>query len=98
MPFIAFSMGRAGQGFWRNALMSLAATLKMVLMLSLLAGFFILQNVLLASLAFVEDKVEVVAYVENTATQDQVDTLIASTQAMPQVTSVEFITRDEALE
>ena len=53
--------------------MSLAATLTMVLMLLLLAGFFILQNVLLASLAFVEQKVEVVAYVENTATQDQVD-------------------------
>ena len=55
IPFVVFSMRRAWQGFWRNALMSLAATLTMVLMLSLLAGFFILQNVLLASLAFVED-------------------------------------------
>ncbi len=36
---------RAWQGFWRNALMSLAATLTMVLMLLLLAGFFVLQNV-----------------------------------------------------
>ena len=59
IPFVAFSMGRAWQGFWRNALMSLAATLTMVLMLTLLAGFFILQNVLLASLSFVEQKVEV---------------------------------------
>ncbi len=98
IPFVVFSMRRAWQGFWRNALMSMAATLTMVLMLSLLAGFFILQNVLLASLSFVEQKVEVVAYVENTATQDQVDTLIATTQAMPQVSEVEFITRDEALE
>jgi cell division transport system permease protein len=98
IPFVVFSMRRAWQGFWRNALMSMAATLTMVLMLSLLAGFFILQNVLLASLSFVEQKVEVVAYVENTATQDQVDTLIATTRAMPQVSEVEFITRDEALE
>ena len=98
IPFVVFSMRRAWQGFWRNALMSMAATLTMVLMLSLLAGFFILQNVLLASLSFVEQKVQVVAYVENTATQDQVDTLIASTQAMPEVAEVEFITRDEALE
>jgi cell division transport system permease protein len=97
IPFVVFSMRRAWQGFWRNALMSMAATLTMVLMLSLLAGFFILQNVLLASLSFVEGKVEVVAYVENTATQDQVDTLIATTRAMPEVESVEFITRDEAL-
>ena len=57
--------------------MSLAATLTMVLMLLLLAGFFVLQNVLLASLSFVEQKVEVVAYVENNATQTRSTTLVA---------------------
>ncbi|HEX5826861.1 MAG TPA: permease-like cell division protein FtsX [Candidatus Limnocylindrales bacterium] len=98
IPFVVFSMRRAWQGFWRNALMSLAATLTMVLMLLLLAGFFILQNVLLASLSFVEQKVEVVAYLENTATDDQVQTLISDTEAMPAVASVEFVSRDEALE
>jgi cell division transport system permease protein len=98
IPFVLFSIGRAWQGFWRNALMSLAATLTMVLMLLLLAGFFILQNVLLASLSFVEQKVEVVAYVENTATQDQVDELVARIEAMPETASVEYITRDVALE
>ena len=97
IPFVAFSIGRAWQGFWRNALMSLAATLTMVLMLTLLAGFFILQNVLLASLAFVEQKVEVVAYVQNNATQHQVDDLVARIDAMPQTASVEFISREEAL-
>jgi cell division transport system permease protein len=98
ITFVLFSMGRAWQGFWRNALMSLAATLTMVLMLLLLAGFFILQNVLLASLSFVEQKVEVVAYVETTATDDQVDDLIARVGAMPETASIEFISRDEALE
>ena len=98
IPFVLFSMRRAWQGFWRNALMSLAATLTMVLMLVLLAGFFILQNVLLASLSFVEQKVEVVAYVQQTATDDQVETLIASTETMPQVASVEFVSREQALE
>jgi cell division transport system permease protein len=97
IPFVVFSMRRAWQGFWRNALMSLAATLTMVLMLLLLAGFFILQNVLLASLSFVEQKVEVVAYVQNTATADQVQLLVDRTKAMPQVASVEFVSRDEAL-
>ena len=53
IAFVLFSIRRAWQGFWRNALMSLSATLTMVLMLSLLAGFFVLQNVLLASLSFV---------------------------------------------
>jgi cell division transport system permease protein len=98
IPFVLFSMRRAWQGFWRNALMSMAATLTMVLMLVLLAGFFILQNVLLASLSFVEQKVEVVAYVQQTATDDQVRTLITDTEAMPQVASVEFVSREQALE
>src|SRR3954463_9051902 len=78
--------------------MSLAATLTMVLMLTLLAGFFVLQSVLLASLSFVEQKVDVRAYVENTATDDQVHDLVARIGAMPQTASVQFITRDEALE
>ncbi|MEO5964156.1 MAG: permease-like cell division protein FtsX [Candidatus Limnocylindrales bacterium] len=98
IPFVLFSLKRAWQGFWRNALMSLAATLTMVLMLLLLAGFFILQNVLLASLSFVEQKVEVVAYVLNTATDAQVDTLVAKVSAMPEVASVEFVSREEALD
>ena len=97
LRFIAFSLTRAWQGFWRNAVMSIAATLTMVLMLLLLAGFFILQNVLLASLSFVEQKVEVVAYVENTATPDQVADLVKSIKALPETRSEEFVTRDEAL-
>jgi cell division transport system permease protein len=97
ITFVVFSFRRAWQGFWRNALMSLAATLTMVLMLLLLSGFFILQNVLLASLSYVEQKVEVVAYVENTATQDQVDALVATVDAMPESASVEFVSREEAL-
>jgi cell division transport system permease protein len=95
--FVLFSIRRAWQGFWRNAVMSIAATLTMVLMLTLLSGFFVLQNVLLASLSFVEQKVEVVAYVQNTATQDQIDTLVAKVKEMPEVSSVEFISRDQAL-
>ena len=62
ISFLFFSIRRAWQGFWRNALMSLAATATMVLMLLLLAGFFIIQAGLLAGLEFTEQKVEVVAY------------------------------------
>ena len=61
ISFVVFSVQRAWQGFWRNALMSLAATATMVLMLLLLAGFWIIQTGLLAGLEFTEQKVEVVA-------------------------------------
>ena len=40
ITFLFFSIKRAWEGFWRNALMSLAATATMVLMLILLAGFW----------------------------------------------------------
>ena len=72
ISFLFFSVKRAWQGFWRNALMSLAATATMVLMLLLLAGFCIIQTGLLAGLQFTEQKVEVVAYLQPTATDAQV--------------------------
>ena len=98
MSFLFFSIRRAWQGFWRNALMSLAATATMVLMLLLLAGFFIIQAGLLAGLQFTEQKVEVVAYLESTATDAQVATLQAKIDAMPEVDTVTYITRDVALQ
>ena len=52
--------------------MSLAATATMVLMLLLLAGFWIIQTGLLAGLDFTEQKVEVVAYLQPTRPPPQV--------------------------
>ena len=98
ISFLFFSIRRAWQGFWRNALMSMAATATMVLMLLLLAGFFIIQAGLLAGLQFTEQKVEVVAYLESTATDAQVATLQAKIEAMPEVDTVTYITRDVALQ
>lgn len=98
ISFLFFSVKRAWQGFWRNALMSLAATATMVLMLLLLAGFWIIQTGLLAGLEFTEQKVEVVAYLQPNATASQVGTLQASIEAMPEVDTVAYINRDLALE
>ena len=97
ISFLFFSIRRAWQGFWRNALMSLAATATMVLMLLLLAGFFIIQTGLLAGLEFTEQKVEVVAYLQPNVTDRQVTTLQAELEAMPEVDTVAYIDRDLAL-
>ena len=96
--FILFSLRRAWQGFWRNAVMSFAATATMVLMLLLLAGFWIVQTGLLAGLQFTEQKVEVVAYLHTNASPQQTDLLIERVEALPEVESVTFVSRDEALE
>jgi len=98
ISFVVFSLKRAWQGFWRNAVMSLAATATMVLMLLLLAGFWIIQTGLLAGLEFTEQKVEVVAYLQPNVTDNQVATLKADLEAMPAVDAVSFISRDVALD
>jgi cell division transport system permease protein len=96
--FIAFSLKRAWQGFWRNALMSLAATATMVLMLLLLAGFWIIHTGLGAALDFTESKVNIEAKLADNAAEVQVQELTARVAAMPEVAGVEFISRDEALQ
>jgi cell division transport system permease protein len=98
LAFLFFSLKRAWQGFWRNAVMSLAATATMVLMLLLLAGFWIIQTGLLAGLEFTEQKVEVVAYLQPNATATQIDALAAEIARRPDVATVEVVTRDKALE
>jgi len=96
--FIAFSLRRAWQGFWRNAVMSIAATATMVLMLLLLAGFWILNTGLLAGLEYTESKVNIVADLQDNATEGQVRDLVARVEAMPEVLRVDSISRDEALQ
>ena len=98
VAFLYFSIKRAWQGFWRNAVMSFAATATMVLMLLLLAGFWIIQTGLLAGLQFTEEKVQVVAYLQQNATEAQINDLAAEIQRRPDVESVDVVTRDTALQ
>ena len=96
--FLAFSLSRAWQGFWRNGAMSLAATATMTLMLLLLSGFFIVQNGLLAGLQFVEQKVEVVADLRATASDAEIEQLRLRIGALPEVRDVTFVSREAALQ
>jgi len=100
--FLAFSVGRALQGIRRNALMSLAAIATMVLMLLLLAGFWLLQAGLTAGVAYVEEKVEVVADLRDVPGAEavlvvQAQALAAEVAAMPEVRAVRYVSKDEAL-
>jgi cell division transport system permease protein len=97
ISFVLFSLTRAWQGFWRNAVMSLAATATMVLMLLLLAGFWIIQTGLLAGLQFTEQKVEVVGYLQPNAQVNQIEALQAQLEQMPEVASVAYVDRETAL-
>ncbi len=100
--FLAFSVGRALHGIRRNALMSLAAIATMALMLLLLAGFWLLQAGLTAGVAYVEEKVEIVADLRDIAGAEailvvQAQAVAADVAALPQVRAVRYVSKDEAL-
>jgi cell division transport system permease protein len=97
LSFLFFSISRAWQGFWRNIAMSLAATATMTLMLLLLAGFWIIQAGFLASLSYVEDKVGVVADLEDGARSSELTALQSDLRALPEVREVEYVSKAEAL-
>jgi cell division transport system permease protein len=97
LSFLFFSIARAWQGFWRNAAMSLAATATMTLMLLLLAGFWIIQAGFLASLSYVEDKVGVVADLNDGISAAKLQDLETRLGALPEVKSVEYTSKEQAL-
>jgi cell division transport system permease protein len=94
--FVGFSLVRAWQGFWRNAMMSLAATATVVLMLVLLAALFIVISGLNSGLEFVENKVGVTAELEDGLQAAQIDNLVDMVEALPGVTAVTYVSPDEA--
>ncbi|MBI3750288.1 MAG: ABC transporter permease [Chloroflexi bacterium] len=98
LAFLGFSVQRAWQGFWRNAAMSLAATATMTLMLMLLAGFWVVQAGLLAGLDFAEQKVQVVADLVDDTPQTAISDLERQLTAMPEVRTVDYVSKEEALQ
>ncbi len=98
LRFLLFSLRRAWDGFWRNAVMSLAATVTMTLMLLMLAGLVIGLSGLDAGLRFVEQKVEVQAFIADGTPQPKIDALVAQVRALPEVSQVEYIDKAQALQ
>ena len=98
LRFIAFSVVRAWQGFWRNAMMSLAATSTVVLMLVLLSGLFIVLGGLDSGLRYIESKVGVTARLIDNLPRAEVETLKADILALPGVKSVDYVSPEKALE
>ena len=96
--FIGFSVVRAWQGFWRNAMMSLAATATVILMLVLLSALFLVISGLNAGLEFIESKVAVTARLEDDLSEAELDRLVGEVGGMPGVASVDYVSPDEAME
>jgi len=98
LRFVAFSVVRAWQGFWRNAMMSLAATATVVLMLVLLSGLFIVRGGLQSGLQYIESKVGVTAHLVDDLPREQLDALMADIRTLPGVAKVIYVSPELALE
>ena len=96
--FIGFAVIRAWQGFWRNAMMSLAATATVILMLILLSGLFIVISGLNSGLEFIEDKVGVTAQLVDGLTQAQTDELVAYSESLDGVRAVTYVSPEMAMD
>jgi cell division transport system permease protein len=70
----------------------------MVLMLSLLAGLLIVSSSIQVGLDTIEEKVEVLAFINIGVTDERVEALRAEVEALPEVASVTYTTTAQALE
>ena len=96
MTRVTYVLVAAGQGFWRNPVMSLASTLTVTLMLLLFAFFFATDRGLQAAVAILESKVELQLFLEDDAKVSDILALKARIEADPAVARVDYVTKDEA--
>jgi cell division transport system permease protein len=96
--FVAFSMVRAWQGFWRNAMMSLAATATVVLMLILLSGLFIVLGGLNSGLEFIESKVGVTARLREQLPDAEREALTADVLTLEGVSGAAYVSPEVAMD
>ncbi len=88
----------AWQGFWRNPVMSVAATLTVSLMLLLFAFFIVTDRGLQAAVSALESKVELVLFLDDAARPSDVLALKARIEKDPAVSRVDYVTKAQALE
>ncbi|HET6381173.1 MAG TPA: permease-like cell division protein FtsX [candidate division Zixibacteria bacterium] len=98
LRFIAFSVVRAWQGFWRNAMMSLAATATVILMLVLLSGLFIVIAGLNSGLEFIESKVGVTARLVGDLPESQRRIFLDYAESLDGVEKVVYVSPEMAME
>ena len=84
-------------GFIRNGFISLSAVLIMTITLFVAASLMISGAALNAVLNDLTNKVDVTVYFTTDATYDQIMQISQSVSSLPEVASVNYVTRDQAL-
>ena len=85
-------------GFWRSAYVSLASIFALTVALFVIGATMFLDQLLTTSLAALQSKVDINVYFDKEAPQEEIDRLITSLEALPEVEYVKFTSREDALE
>ncbi|HET8575163.1 MAG TPA: permease-like cell division protein FtsX [Candidatus Paceibacterota bacterium] len=83
--------------FWRNGAVSFSSILIMTITLFVMGSLFFIGALLNASLQQLESKVDVNVYFVPSATEDQVLQVKSGLEKLPEVASVTYISRDQAI-
>ncbi len=84
--------------FRRNGTVSLASVLVMTITLSVLAFIVLFQALLQSSLADLKNRVDISVYMTTDTSEEKALSLKQSLEQLPEVGSVEYVSRDKALE
>ncbi|USN87576.1 MAG: ABC transporter permease [Candidatus Nomurabacteria bacterium] len=89
---------RAGfVGFWRSAYVSLASIFVITITLFVIGSTMFISQLLDTSLKTIQEKVDINVYFDVAAPQEEVDAIKAAVEALPEVSSVTYTSREEAL-
>lgn len=84
--------------FWRNGLVSLSAVLVLTITLFVIGSLLMGQAVLDSTLAQFKDKVDINVYFKTNSEEKTILDLKAHLETLPEVRSVEYVSREKALE
>jgi cell division transport system permease protein len=84
--------------FWRNAVVSLSSIFVMTVALFFIGSIVLLSVFLNSALQSIKDKVDVNVYMTTEAPEAQILALKKDLEALPQVSGIEYISRDQAIE
>jgi len=84
--------------FWRNGFVSLASILIMIVTLSVIGSILFVHAILTTSLTQIENKVDVNVYFTTTAPEDQILAMEKDLEALPEVSNVTYVSREQELQ
>lgn len=86
------------KNFWRNGLLSAATVAIMVLALLVFSGLILFRVAADAAANSIQDKIDISAYFKTNVSEDQILNVKQSLESIAEVKSVEYVSRDKALE